>query len=140
MSGGPLGEFEPPDTITREEYRRSNGVGTVNPPPATPAIGRGVGSKTRCEFCMAEFLRRSRGQRFCSPRCAGKMNAKKEYGPEGRPSEEAKQAAVETSAVVTPPDQDPAVLVTELAAALICGLQLTSLTIHVDRYRIEIIP
>lgn len=39
-----------------------------------------------CEECQQPYARKRRDQRFCSSRCAGKFNAKREYGPTGKAS------------------------------------------------------
>jgi len=59
---GQLGDF---DTITREEYHRVNGNGTV---PVTPT----------CLECGKELtpVQIKRGGKFCSQRCSGTHNAR----------------------------------------------------------------
>lgn len=80
------------DTITREHYRRLHGAAATDPPAPPPAAApvplAPVGSQGECVFCGEAFTRRSRGQRFDSPRCSGKWAAEQKYGPGGKPSPE----------------------------------------------------
>lgn len=39
-----------------------------------------------CEECREQYYRKRRDQRFCTSRCAGKFNAKIQYGPTGKPA------------------------------------------------------
>lgn len=83
MTGGKLrqaidkaGQFDEPDTITREHYRRLHGNGNT---PAPPVV-------TACLECTKPLrpVQIKNGGRFCCHRCAGRFNARKEYGPTGK--------------------------------------------------------
>lgn len=82
MSGGNLrhaidkaGQFDEPDTITREHYRRLHGNGDTPAPPVTACL--------ECGKPLKPVQIKNRG-RFCCHRCAGKFTARKEYGPNGK--------------------------------------------------------
>lgn len=106
-------------TITREAYRRENGgpVGIVNDligdefdvstgdrngkTPKAPKL-------PRCEYdeCGEEFIPKRKGQRFHTQRCAALFNARREYGPTGKPAKvvvEVDQAVAAAAIWIEPP-------------------------------------
>lgn len=56
-----------------------------------------------CEECQEPYTRKRKDQRFCSARCAGRFNAKVEYGPTGKPAKVVEDQAVVDAMWIEPP-------------------------------------
>lgn len=120
--GGQLGEF---DTITREQYRRTNG--TDAPPPVT------------CLECAKPLteVQIKRGGQFCTQRCSGNYNARQPAKP--------KRAAVVpippgVALQITPTPQDDVGFV-HIAAALaqvLLAIPGARIEIHVGPIALEV--
>lgn len=70
-------------------------------------VSNGVTARIRqCEYdaCAVEFVPKRRGQRFHTQRCAALHNARREYGPTGKPAKvvEEDQAVVEAIWIEAP--------------------------------------